>query len=119
MKMKNLTPVKYVRILNKDDKTFKFDDLECVMPGYPLQLRCNYCGYMYEVNLHYGNGAGPAYCPWCGVEYDYSSMIEPSAESIKQAIKNEFHGDGDENKMEKLLNDLTELAKKGESKDEQ
>ena len=100
---------------NTGRRTFGLkDDPDSFGKGLRLAISCDNCSYGYEVNVRAGENCGPAYCPWCGIKYDYD--VEKDAESIAKAIKEEFHGNANENIMEELLDRLTELAAKGEQK---
>ena len=100
--MGGLSPSTYGK---SEKKIFELTDRHN-MKGIDLEIRCK-CGAYYSINMRVDNTTGPSYCPRCGVEYKY----EQTPKSLAQKIKDEFHGDGDEGKMEEMLDELTEMVK--------
>lgn len=99
---------------HKADKSGKWN-----IQGYT----CNDCNEDFGV-FYFGNVHN---CPYCGsknivtgsevrfdLQEDLYFRIGRTPSEIAQKIKEEFYGECDANKLEKLLDELTKMAEKGE-----
>jgi hypothetical protein len=77
-----------------------------------MNIKCGSCKLIFTVDSDDIDFTNIFYCLYCGVELE----IKIDAETLVQKIKDEYHGDCDEDKLEEMVDRLGELAKKGEEK---
>jgi len=88
---------------------------------------CERCGLHFEVDMHLGKDESPKFCPHCGAEFE----TERTPDELRDEIKRLYHagenepytinsingtyqkiGNDNEEEMESLLDELTEIANK-------
>jgi len=78
------------------------------------RFTCKNCGYYFDFDRKCGDDNTPRYCPDCGIKWETKKTPTEIVEEIKRLYHEQYPGGIErttrESKMEKLLNELKEMA---------